>query len=194
MKKSNPKPNLSQENKKKGLVIVYTGDGKGKTSAALGNVFRALGHGLRVLVIQFFKGDWPVVFGELESAKLHANLKIIQLGKGFVKIMGDKKPLSEHRQSAGDAVRLAKEKIFSGLYDIVVLDEVLYAIDYRDVSLVRLEDVLEIIDKKPAKTHLILTGRGAKLQIIERADLVTEMREIKHPLKKGIPAQKGIDY
>ena len=177
-----------------GLVIVYTGDGKGKTSAAVGNVFRALGHGMRVLVIQFFKGDWPVVFGELESAKLHAKLEILQLGRGFVKIMGDKKPMSEHQKSAAEAVKLAKEKIFSGKYDVVVLDEVIYAIDYLDVKLVELRDVLEIIEKKPTKTHLILTGRGAKAEIVERADLVTEMKEIKHPFQKGIQAQRGIDY
>src|SRR3989338_8748908 len=109
---------------KKGLVIVYTGAGKGKTSAALGNVFRALGHGLRVLVIQFFKGDWPIVFGELESAKLHKKLEILQLGKGFVKIMGDKKPFEEHEAAAKEAIQLAKEKILSGKYDLVVLDEV----------------------------------------------------------------------
>ena len=178
----------------RGLVIVYTGDGKGKTSAALGNVFRALGHGLRVLVIQFFKGDWPIVFGELESAKLHKKIEILQLGKGFVKIMGDKKPLSEHRLAAVNALALAKEKIYSGRYDLVVLDEVNYAVDTLDVRLVEIKDLLEIIRKKPAHTHLILTGRGAKKEIIKLADLVTEMKEVKHPFQKGIQAQKGIDY
>ncbi len=178
----------------KGLVLVYTGDGKGKTSAALGNAFRALGHGFKVLIIQFFKGDWPVVFGELEAAKAHANLEILQLGKGFVKIMGDKKPFSEHQMAAGEAVKLAKDKIFSGKYDLVVLDEINYAVDYLDVKLVDLKDVLEMIEKKPAKTHLILTGRNAKPEVIERADLVTEMKEIKHPFQKGIQAQKGIDF
>ena len=183
-------PNNSQ----KGLVIVYTGDGKGKTSAALGNVFRALGHGWRVLVIQFFKGDWPIVFGELESAKLHKNLEILQLGKGFVKIMGDKKPFEEHEAAAKEAIRFAKEKIYSGKYDLVVLDEVNYAVDYLDIRLVELADLLEIIRKKPAHTHLILTGRNAKKEIIDLADLVTEMKEIKHPFQQGITAQKGIDY
>src|SRR3989338_6796119 len=114
-------------NSKKGLVIVYTGNGKGKTFAALGNVFRALGHGWRVLVIQFFKGDWPVVFGELKSAARHPQLEGLQLGRGFVKIMGEKKPLTEHRQAASDALGLAAKKIYSGKYDLVVLDEVLYA-------------------------------------------------------------------
>ena len=178
----------------KGLVIVYTGDGKGKTSAALGNVFRALGHGWKVLVIQFFKGDWPIVFGEMESAKLHKNLEILQLGKGFVKIMGDKKPFAEHQVAASEAIHFAKEKIYSGDYNLVVLDEVNYAIDYLDIQLVRLEDIMEIIQRKPAHTHLILTGRNAKKEIIDFADLVTEMKEIKHPFQKGIQAQKGIDF
>ena len=179
---------------RKGLVIIYTGDGKGKTSAALGNVFRALGHGWRVLVIQFFKGDWPVVFGELESAKAHPKLEILQLGKGFVKIMGDKKPFSEHQIAAAEAIGFAKKKIFSGDYDLVVLDEVNYAVDYLDIKLVEVKDLLEIIEKKPAHTHVIFTGRNAKPEIVERADLVTEMKEIKHPFQKGIQAQKGIDY
>jgi len=178
----------------KGLVLVYTGDGKGKTSAALGNVFRALGHGWKVLVIQFFKGDWPIVFGEIESAKAHANLEILQLGKGFVKIMGDKKPFSEHKLAAKEAVEFAKEKIYSGKYDLVVLDEINYAIDYLEIRLVELKDVLEMIERKPAHTHLILTGRNAKPEVIEKADLVTEMKEIKHPFQKGIQAQKGIDF
>ncbi len=185
---------MVQAPKNRGLVIVYTGDGKGKTSAALGNCLRALGHGMRVLIIQFFKGDWPVVFGELESAKAHPNLEIFQLGKGFVKIMGDQKPLSEHRFAAQEAVTFAKDKIYSGAYDVVVLDEVLYAIDTLDVKLVHLEEVLEMIDQKPVHTHLILTGRNAKPEIINRADLVTEMKEIKHPFQKGVMAQKGIDF
>ncbi len=179
---------------RRGLVIVYTGDGKGKTSAALGCVFRALGHGFRVLVVQFFKGDWPVVFGELKSAKLHKNLEIFQLGKGFVKIMGDKKPFHEHRVAAERALAFAKQRIFSGDYDLVILDEITYAMGCLGVRLVKLKDVLQIIAKKPKKTHLILTGRGARKELIDRADLVTEMREVKHPFKKGIPAQKGIDF
>ncbi len=178
----------------KGLVIVYTGDGKGKTSAALGNVFRALGHGWKVLLIQLFKGDWPVGCGELESAKRDPDLEILQLDKGYVKIMRDKKPFKDHQIAAAEAIKLAKEKIFSGKYDLVVLDEVNYAIDYLDIRLVELKDLIEIIEKKPERTHLILTGRAAKKEIIDRADLVTEMKEIKHPYQKGIPAQKGIDY
>lgn len=182
------------ENARKGLVIVYTGDGKGKTSAALGGVLRALGHGWKVLVIQFFKGDWPVVFGELESARHHANLEILQLGKGFVGIMGDKKPIEEHRAAASAALETAQKRILSAQDDLVVLDEINCAIDYLGTTLVPLSAVLELIDAKPPRTHLILTGRNAPPEIIARADLVTEMRQIKHPFEAGIPAQIGIDY
>ena len=180
---------------RRGLIIVYTGNGKGKTTASLGTVFRALGQGWRVLVIQFFKGDWPVVFGELElSKRLAPQLEFLQLGKGFVKYMGDQKPFDEHLAAAKDAVRVAREKIASGLYDLVVLDEIIYAIDYAGVALVSLDDVLGLLDAKPPSVHLILTGRNAPQPLIDRADLVTEMREIKHPWQQKIPAQEGIDY
>ncbi len=180
---------------RRGLLIVYTGNGKGKTTAALGASLRALGHGWRVLVIQFFKGDWPVVFGEVEMSKrLAPQFEVLQLGKGFVKYMGDKKPFEEHLAAAKEAVRVAKEKITSGLYDLIVLDELVYAIDYAGVQLVSLEEVLELINAKPPSMHLILTGRNAPQAIIDRADLVTEMREIKHPWQQKIPAQEGIDY
>ena len=178
-----------------GLVIIYTGNGKGKTSAALGAVLRALGHGWRVLVIQFFKGDWPIVFGEVEMGKrLAPQCEVLQLGKGFVKSMGDKKPFAEHLAAAKDALAIAKEKITSGRYDLIVLDEVIYAIDYAGVQLVRLEEVLDLIEAKPPALHLILTGRHAPQALIDRADLVTEMREIKHPWQQKIPAQVGVDY
>ena len=180
---------------RRGLIILYTGNGKGKTTAALGMTLRALGHGWRVLVIQFFKGDWPVVFGELEMAKrLAPQLEVLQLGKGFVKHMGDAKPFEEHLAAAQDALRVAREKIVSGAYDLIVLDEIIYAIDYAGVQLVSLEEVLRLLDAKPPLLHLILTGRNAPQALIDRADLVTEMREIKHPWQRKIPAQEGIDY
>ena len=181
--------------KRHGLIIVYTGDAKGKTSAALGAAMRALGHGWKVLVIQFFKGDWPVVYGELELAKrLHPQFEVLQLGRGFVKIMGDKKPFAEHREAAQAALELTRERIFSGRYDLIILDEINYALGYMDFKLIELEDVLELLRDKPPELHLILTGRNAHPKVIEMADLVTEMREIKHPMKRGIPAQQGIDY
>ena len=180
---------------RRGLVIIYTGNGKGKTTASLGAVLRALGHGWRVLVIQFFKGDWPVVYGEVEMGKrLSPQFEVLQLGKGFVKHMGDRKPFAEHKAAANEALRLARERITSGTYDLIVLDEIIYAIDYAGVQLVTLEDVLGLVDAKPPALHLILTGRNAPQALIDRADLVTEMREIKHPWQQKIPAQQGIDY
>ena len=180
------------------MILVYTGSGKGKTSAALGGVFRALGHGWRVLVIQFMKGDWPVVFGELESAKRHKKLEIVQLGRGFVKIMGDKKPLKEHRRAASEALVSAKKKIHSGKFDLVVLDEVLVALETAGVQLIPKKELFDIMKNKPEKTHLVLTGRlqdtRTKKQLTALADLVTEMKEIKHPYQKGIRALKGIDF
>ena len=181
--------------KRRGLTIVYTGNGKGKTSAALGAAFRALGHGWKVLMIEFFKGDWPVVFGEVELAKrLHPQFEVLQLGKGFVKHMGDQKPLEEHVTAARQAVQTAFESINSGVYDLIILDEIVYAIDYAGIQLVTLDDVLRLIDSKPPELHLILTGRNAPAAIVDRADLVTEMTEIKHPWQQKIPAQLGIDY
>jgi len=180
---------------RQGLIIVYTGDGKGKTSAALGACLRALGHGWRVLVIQFFKGDWPIVFGEVELSKRFApQFEVLQLGRGFVRHMGDTKPFDEHLAAAKDAMRIAKERITSGAYELIVLDEILYAIDYAGVQLMTVDDVLELLDAKPPSLHLILTGRNAPQPIIDRADVVTRMDEVKHPWRQKIPAQVGIDY
>ena len=180
---------------RKGLTIVYTGNGKGKTSAALGAAMRALGHGWRVLIIQFFKGDWPVVYGELELAKkLYPQFEVLQLGRGFVKIMGDKKPFDEHVEAAQAALQLTRQRMLSGNYDLLILDEVIYALGYLDFKLLELKDVLALLKEKPPQLHLILTGRNAPPEIIEAADLVTEMGEVKHPMKKGIPAQQGIDF
>ena len=180
---------------RRGLSIIYTGNGKGKTSAALGAALRALGHGWRVLMIQFFKGDWPVVFGELEMAKrLSPQFEVLQLGKGFVKYMGDQKPFEEHLIAAKDALRVAKERIISDAYDLIILDEIIYAIDYAGIQLVSVEEVLDLMEAKPPRLHLVMTGRNAPQALIDRADLVTQMGEIKHPWQQKIPAQVGIDY
>ena len=180
---------------RRGLTVIYTGNGKGKTTAALGMALRALGHGWKVLVIQFFKGDWPVVFGELEMAKrLSPQFEVLQLGRGFVQHMGDAKPFEEHLAAAREAVLTARERIGSGAYDFIVLDEIIYAIDYAGVQLVSIEDVLDLIAAKPPALHLVLTGRNAPQALVDRADLVTEMREVKHPWQQKIPAQAGVDY
>ena len=174
----------------KGLVIVYTGDGKGKTTAALGLCIRAVGYDEQICIVQFIKGSWK--YGELEGIKkLASNVELYQKGRGFVGIIDDKLDKSEHIKAAKEALEFAREKILSGKYDIVILDEINVAIH---LDLIGVEDVLKVIDEKPELLDLVLTGRNAKKEIIERADLVTEMREIKHPFQKGIMAQKGIDF
>jgi cob(I)alamin adenosyltransferase len=173
-----------------GLTIVYTGDGKGKTTAALGTVIRAVGYGLRVFMLQFVKGSWR--YGELDGAKLlEPYFTIEPLGKGFYKILDDKFPEEVHRQAALVAADRAIALLRSGEYDIVILDEINVAVM---TGLLPVQKVLEIMDAKPENVHLILTGRGAPPEVIDRADLVTEMREIKHPYQKGKLAQKGIDF
>jgi len=175
---------------KNGLVIVYTGNGKGKTTAALGMALRAVGHDYKVCMIQFIKGSWH--YGEMSSSKkLEPEFELIAVGKGFVGIIDDTSPHSEHEKSAREALRISKEKILSKKFDIVILDEINYAID---LSLIELNQVLDLIKLKPSNVTLVLTGNHAKDEIIQSADLVTEMKEIKHPFKSGIKAKKGIDF
>ncbi|MGE0243304.1 MAG: cob(I)yrinic acid a,c-diamide adenosyltransferase [Nitrososphaeraceae archaeon] len=174
----------------KGLVLIYTGKGKGKTTAALGIVLRAVGHGLKVLMIQFIKGEW--YYGELSSSKrLVPEFEMIAAGKGFIGIIDDDHNFEEHKQSARDALILAKEKISSNKYDIIILDEINYAINLKLIST---KDVLELINIRPKETSIVLTGNYAPDEIINVADLVTEMKEVKHPYIYGIKAKKGIDY
>jgi cob(I)alamin adenosyltransferase len=175
--------------KKKGLIIVHTGPGKGKTTAALGLAFRAVGSGLRVLMVQFIKGSWH--YGELDAAKMLGEDKftIRPMGRGFVKLGGEIDPAD--KKAAEEAWAFAREKIFAGEYDMIILDEINYAISY---GLVPVEPVVEALKKKPEGVHVVLTGRNAPAAIVELADLVTEMREVKHPYQKGIDAQRGIEY
>ena len=173
---------------RKGLIIVHTGNGKGKTTAALGLAFRALGNGFKVCMVQFIKGTWK--YGELEAAKKFENFEILPMGKGFVNL-GAKNPDPQDIQAAEEALNKAKEVILSGKYDLVILDEINYAILYRLISP---EKVIEILKQKPENIHVVLTGRNAHEKIIEIADLVTEMKEIKHPYQKGIKAQRGIEF
>ena len=174
----------------KGLIIVYTGGGKGKTSAALGLVLRAVGYNHKVCMVQFVKGSWH--FGELDSAKrLAPEFELITAGKGFVGILDDKSPREEHVKAANDTLAISKEKIMSGKFDVVILDEINYAVQ---LELLKLDDVINLIKSKPAELDLVLTGNHASEEVIELADLVTEMKEIKHPFKSGIKAKKGIDF
>lgn len=172
-----------------GLVIVNTGNGKGKSTAALGLGLRAVGHGMKVLMLQFIKGTW--LTGELCAAKrLEPDFKIVQLGQGFVKTQ--KHAQSEETiENARISWDYAKREIFSDLYDTIILDEINNMIDY---GLLNVEDVISVLKKRPKRLHVILTGRNAHNKIIEFADMVTEMREIKHHYKKGVKAQKGIEF
>jgi cob(I)alamin adenosyltransferase len=175
---------------KDGMVIVYTGNGKGKTTAALGLALRAIGYGHKVCMLQFIKGSWH--YGEMDSSKkLEPNFELIAIGKGFVGILDDNSPREEHEKYAAEALRICREKIFSEKYNVVILDEVNYAIN---LGLINVEEIIKIIKEKPSSLDLVLTGRDAKEEIIELADLVTEMKEIKHPFKSGIKAKEGIDF
>ena len=175
---------------KDGLVIVYTGKGKGKTTAALGMALRALGYDYKVCMIQFIKGSWH--YGEMTSSKrLEPEFELTAVGKGFVGIMDDKSPIEDHKKIAAEALSIAREKLASRKYNIVILDEINYAVN---LGLIPLDDVISLIQSKPPDVNLVLTGNHVSDKIVEIADLVTEMREIKHPFKSGIRAKKGIDF
>lgn len=172
---------------RQGLVIVNTGDGKGKTTAMLGTVLRAWGRDMRVCVIQFLKaetGNW----GEIKAAR-KLNIEWHVLGDGFT---WTSKDLDESGNKARKAWALAQEKIASGAYDVIALDEVTYAFHYGWLDVNQVIEWLRV--NKPHDLHLILTGRDAPPELIEFAGLVTEMREIKHPYQKGIKAQAGVEF
>lgn len=173
-----------------GLVVVITGNGKGKTSSAMGMVLRAAGHGLKVCIIQFMKGD--IYSGEWDGVKLLGNLaELHATGKGFCGIQGNPYPHSEHRENAQKALELVDQKMLSGDYDILVLDEINNALALK---LVDLDQVLAILDKKPELLHLVMTGRDAHEEVIRRADTASRVDEIKHAYRKDIEPQPGIDY
>ena len=175
---------------KKGLIQIYTGDGKGKTTAALGVALRAAGHGKKTLIVQFIKSFQN--YGEIKFVKkYHCGIAIKILGKGYVKIKGDRYPFEEHVKTAKKALQYAEEQILSKKYDIVVLDEINIALDKK---LITIQEIVDLIQQKPPDLHIILTGRSAPKKLIQLADLVSEVKEIKHPFRKGILAQKGIEY
>lgn len=173
-----------------GLVVVITGDGKGKTTSALGMALRAVGHGMKVSIISFIKGD--MYSGEIDAVKrLSPDVELHIAGLGFVGIRGDRQSFEEHKEAAQKAMGLAKKHLTSGRFGIIILDEINNAIELK---LVDVSQTLELIDIKPPAVHLILTGRGAHKELIEKADTVTEVKEIKHAFRKGIKPQRGIDY
>lgn len=175
---------------RRGLIVVITGNGKGKTTSALGMALRACGHGLRVCIIQFMKGD--LYAGEWDGIKkIDCAIELHATGKGFCGIQGNPYPWEEHRANAQDAVDLVQEKIAAGRHDLIILDEINNALKLK---LVDLEQVVEILRTKPPLLHLILTGRDAHPEVIELADTVSEIHEIKHAYRQGIEPQPGIDY
>ena len=174
------------DRRNKGLVIVNTGNGKGKTTAALGLLLRAWGRDLRVVMLQFIKpktANW----GETRAAK-KLGIEIIPLGGGFTWMSED---IEKDRLLAQKGWQLCREKIESGDYDIVILDEITYCFKYGWLDI---EEVLTVLRSRSPDQHIIMTGRDAPAALIEFADLVTEMTEIKHPYKAGVKAQKGIEF
>ena len=177
-----------KKTKHKGLVQVYTGNGKGKTTAALGQALRAVGQGFRTKIFQFMKP--PDSSGEHFSVNLLADkLEIIPVGRK--KWIHQDGPQEKDKELAREGLEMAKKAMCSGEVDLLVLDEIDVAIYFKMISV---EEVVRFIDEKPSNVELILTGRNAAPEIIERADLVTEMRLLKHPYEKGITARKGIEY
>jgi cob(I)alamin adenosyltransferase len=183
----------SGEDSRRGLIVINTGAGKGKTTAALGTAFRAAGNGMRVLVLQFLKGSWH--YGEMESAEAVNALDgftyvMRKMGRGFVKVGGAEADPEDLRMVEEGWVE-AETAILSGDWDLVVLDEINYVIGYKMLDPERVADVLR---RKPEMLHVILTGRNAHPLLVELADTVTEMREVKHAYQRGILAQRGIEF
>lgn len=189
-RQESPQITRYEPEKRQGLVVVITGHGKGKTTSALGMIVRAVGHGMRVAMIQFMKGD--MYAGEWDGLKkFGGQVEHYATGKGFCGILGNQYSRDEHRKNAQDAVVLAREKITSGDYDLVILDEINNA---RHLRLVDTEQVLELIRLRPDAVHLVLTGRDAHAEVVELADTVSEVREIKHAYRNDIEPQPGIDF
>jgi cob(I)alamin adenosyltransferase len=172
---------------KKGLVILNTGDGKGKSTAAFGMLLRAWGRGFRVCVVQFIKaetGQW----GEIKAAR-KLGIDWFAKGDGFT---WNSKDMDETVARALDGWEVAKEKIASGAYDLIVLDEFTYTLTFGWLGTAQVIEWFKA--NKPPELHLVITGRGAPQELIEYADLVTEMKEIKHPYNEGLPAQPGVEF
>src|SRR5215471_20946439 len=180
---------LAMNDVRRGLIIVNTGPGKGKTTAAMGTALRAVGQGMRVLMLQFLKGSWH--YGELDAVQAFGDKFVMkQMGRGFVKV-GAEKPDPEDVRMVEQAWSEAEKAIQSRDWDLVVLDEINYAISYGMLDPAK---VVESLTKKPDMVHVILTGRNAHPTIVDLADTVTEMRQVKHAYEKGVMAQRGIEY
>ena len=174
---------------RRGLILINTGPGKGKTTAAMGTALRAVGNGMKVLMLQFLKGSWH--YGELDAVEaFNRSFVLKQMGRGFVKIGGAETDPEDIRM-VEEAWQEARQAILSGEWDMVVLDEINYAISYGMLDPAK---VVETLQQRPEMVHVILTGRNAHPSLVELADTVTEMREVKHAYEKGILAQRGIEY
>ncbi len=174
------------DDKKRGLLVVYTGHGKGKTTAALGMVFRALGRDLKVTVVQFIKGKWKT--GERLFAEKLPQLEFFVMGLGFT---WESEDLSRDKAAAQAAWEQARTAILSGERELVVLDELTYTFHYDFLSL---DEVLQTLRARPPHVHVVITGRNAPEALMNLADLVTEMSLVKHPFSQGIKAQLGVDF
>ena len=182
-----------------GQTLVYFGDGKGKTTSAFGVALRAVGRGWKVLMIQYTKmGEWPKgePMGEIKGAqRLAPEFEVISTGLGFVNIFGDPYTFEEHREAAQKGLQLARERMGSGEYDLIILDEAIGAVSQGQWDL---EQLLELMRSKPRELNLLLTGHDDKKafidQVIALADLATEMVKVKHPFDEGHQARKGLDY
>jgi cob(I)alamin adenosyltransferase len=174
---------------RRGLIIVNTGPGKGKTTAAMGTALRAVGNGMRVLMLQFLKGSWH--YGELDAVQAFGEKFVMkQMGRGFVKVGGAETDPEDIRL-VGQAWEEARHAILSGEWDLVILDEINYAIGY---GMLDPAQVAAALRQKPEQVHVILTGRNAHPTIVDLADTVTEMKQVKHAYEKGVMAQRGIEY
>lgn len=173
------------------MLIIFTGNGKGKTTAALGQALRAVGNGKKVLMVQFIKGPWKS--GEdVSCKKLGPDFKIMKTGKGFVGIGGDALPLAEHQKAAMEGLAYADKEASSKKWDVIILDEIWNALH---VELIDSKAIQDFIDKHASNIEdLILTGRDCPQRFIEQADLVTEMKEIRHPFAQGVHGRKGLEY
>lgn len=180
---------LQGKHRRTGLTLYYYGDGKGKTTAAIGIAVRAAAYGLAVLYFQFLKGTWPS--GERKILKTIPGITVEAAGEGFVGILDDTKPRKVHRAAAQRALARAQRALVSGKYDVVICDEIVSAIELK---LLTVRDVVEFVHARPAQITLVMTGHNRFASLAARADLITEMRMHKHPFSRGIRAQRGIDF
>lgn len=179
----------ADESRRRGYLVVLTGDGKGKTTSALGMAVRAIGQGIKVIMLQFLKGTWK--YGELETAgRLAPDLTIRPLGEGFVHV-DPVNPDPKDVACAQRAWEVCKQTLAAGEYGMVIFDELNTTISY---GLLPVDEVITVLKQRPPQIHVVVTGRDARPEMVELADLVTEMREIKHPYRSGVTARKGIEY